>query len=294
MSLLTREPTAATALPAAAASPAADSEAMLTYIVPGESKPVLHSSAYTGDAPRFLFDTERHRVALRDLRPFAGALSLDQEGFQLLRRPTAVADLYDDAAVDAVYKPEIEALLRAATGADRVVVFDVTRRADAGGGASNRDGLRGPATRIHVDYTGKSGPKRAMDVLGADEVVRILAGGGRIAQVNAWRPIRGPVERSPLVLADAGSVRPRELIATDQLFPDRIGEIYHLAYAPTQRWYYAPRMTADEVLLIKGWDSREDGRARFTPHSAAELPGTPDEAPPRESIEVRTFLVFER
>lgn len=291
MSLLVREPVPATAATAAAA---ADGEATLTYIVPGESKPVLHSSAYTGGAPRFLFDTERHRVALRDLRPLAGALSLDQEGFQLLRRPTAVADLSDDAAVEALYKPEVEALLKAATGAERVAVFDVTRRSDAGGGAGNRDGLRGPATRIHVDYTEKSGPQRAMDVLGADAVVRILAGGGRIAQVNAWRPIRGPVERSPLALADAGSVRPRELVATDQLFPDRIGEIYHLAYAPSQRWYYAPRMTADEVLLIKGWDSRDDGRARFTPHSAAEPAGTPAEAAPRESIEVRAFLVFER
>lgn len=270
----------------------ADTEAMLTYIVASEAKPVFHSAAYTGGEPAWLFDTERHRVPVRDLRPLARSLSLDQEGFTLLRAPSAVADLHDDAAVEADYRPEVEALLREATGATRTVVFDVTRRSDAAGGAANRDGLRGPAGRVHVDYTLASGPKRARDVLGAAEVERVLSAGGRIAQVNVWRPIRGPVERSPLALADAASVRSASLVATDQVFPDRVGEIYHLAYDPGQRWYYAPRMTPDEVLLIKGWDSRGDGRARFTPHSAFDLPDTPAGAAPRESIEVRAFLVF--
>jgi hypothetical protein len=179
------------------------------------------------------------------------------------------------------------------TGASRVVIFDATRRADTGAGAKNRDGLRGPATRVHVDYTEKSGPQRVKDLLGEAEAARLAASGARIVQINVWRPIRGPVARSPLALADASSVRPEDLIATDQVFPDRVGEIYHLAHNPTQRWYYAPRMTPDEVLLIKGWDSLTDGRARFTAHGAFELPDTPADAPTRESIEVRTLVVIE-
>src|SRR5262249_13011810 len=189
-------------------------------------------------------------------------------------------DLYDDKAVEEVYYPEIEMLLRAATGASRVVVFDVTRRSDGGGGARNRDGLRGPASRVHVDYTLKSGPQRVRDFLGKAEAERLAKAGARILQANVWRPIRGPVERSPLALADAPSVRPEDLVASDQIFPDRVGEIYHLAYNPGQR------------LLIKGWDSLGD-RARFTPHSAFELPETPADAAPRESIEVRTLAIFE-
>jgi len=99
--------------------------------------------------------------------------------------------------------------------------------------------------------------------------------------------------RSPLALADASSVEREDLIAADQLFPDRVGEIYHLAYNPWQRWSYAPAMTPGEVLLIKGWDSLVDGRARFTPHSAFDLPDTPEDAAARESIEVRTLVVIE-
>jgi hypothetical protein len=280
--------------PAAGRRTSADVRAALTFITPSDTKPVFHSAAYTGGAPRVFFDTERHNVLIQDMRPLEGALSLEREGFELLRHETAVHDLYDDEAVEHVYYPELEALLRTVTGASRVVVFDATRRSDGGAGARNRDGLRGPASRVHVDYTEKSGPQRVKDLLGETEARRLAASGARIIQINVWRPIRGPVERSPLALADASSVRPEDLIATDQVFPDRVGEIYHLAHHPAQRWYYAPRMTPDEVLLIKGWDSLDDGRARFTPHGAFDLPDTPADAAPRESIEVRTLVVIER
>ena len=264
----------------------------LSYIVPQDTKPVFHSAALTGGAVEQFFETEDHTVQISDMRPFADTLSIDREGFALLGHRTAVEDLYDDVAVEQIYTPEIEALLRREFGASRVVVFDATRRSDDGEGAPNRDGLRGPAGRVHVDYTAKSGPQRVKDLLGTAEAARLAETGARIVQVNVWRPIRGPVERSPLALADASSVAPADLIATDQVFPDRVGEIYNLAYDPGQRWYYAPRMTPDEVLLIKGWDSLEDGRARFTPHSAFNLPDSADAAP-RESIEVRTLVVIE-
>jgi hypothetical protein len=271
----------------------ADVSAPLTFITRSDTKPVFHSASYTGDVPRVFFDTERHAVRIQDMRPLVDALSLDREGFELLRHDTDAGDLYDDDAIEHVYYPEIEALLREVTGASRVVIFDATRRSDAGAGAKNRDGLRGPASRVHVDYTEKSGPQRVKDLLGEAEAARLAASGARIVQINVWRPIRGPVQRSPLALADAASVAPEDLIATDQVFPDRVGEIYHLAYDPEQRWYYAPAMTPDEVLLIKGWDSLDDGRARFTPHGAFDLPDTPENAAPRESIEVRTLVVIE-
>lgn len=280
---------------AAAAIPQSFAEvrATLTFIQPQDSKPAFHSSALTGGEARFFFDTADFEVAIEDLRPIADTLSLDREGFVLRHHPTAVADLYDDAAVERDYYAETEAFLRRELGADRVVVFDATRRSDSSKGAENPDGLRGPASRIHVDYTTRSGPQRLKDFLGEAEVERLIEAGARIRQINVWRPIRGPVERSPLALADASSVRPRDLVPTDQVFPDRVGEIYHLTHHPSQRWYYAPDMTRDEVLLIKSWDSLNDGRARFTPHTAFDLPNTPADAAPRESIELRTYVITE-
>ena len=270
-----------------------DVRGALTFIVPQETKPYFESAALTGGEPRVHFEIEIRRVDVLDMRQVADMLSLDREGFLLVRHETAVEDLYDDEAIATVYDRELESLLGEVTGADRVAVFDHTRRSDSAEGAVNPDGLRGPASRVHVDYTVDSGPKRAADALGADEVSRVLSAGGRIVQINVWRPIRGPIQRTPIALADAGSVRPDDLIATDQIFPDRVGEIYQLAYAPGQRWYWAPKMERDEVILIKGWDSLDDGRARFTPHGAFRTEDQDPNAPPRESIEVRTYLVFE-
>ena len=268
--------------------------ASLNFIRRQDSKPTFQSSALTGGAPKYFYDTEAHTVTISDMREIAEDLSVDREGFELLHHPTAVKDLYDDDTVKREYFPEIKALLRKKFGASQVVIFDVTRRSDAGAGAKNPEGLRGPARQLHVDYTAKSGPQRVKDILGEEEAARLTATGARIIQINVWRPIRGPVERSPLALADASSTRQEDLIATDQIFPDRVGEIYNVAHAPSQRWYYAPRMTVNEVLLIKGWDSLDDGRARFTPHSAFNTPAMRENAPARESIEVRTLVVIEK
>jgi len=279
------------ATPAISASVAAVT-APLKFIRPTAAKPVFLSSAMTGGAPEILFDTVNHNTVIHDMRPFADVFTVDDQGFQLVRGKSNVTDFYDDAVVAGDYHPEIEALLKRELGAGRVVIFDTTRRSDSAQGAANGDGRRGPASRIHVDYTVDSGPARLADVLGAAEAQRLQAAGTRVAQINVWRPIAGPVERSPLALADAASIRPGELIATDQVFPDRTGEIYHVAHAADQRWYYAPAMTPDEAILIKGWDSDPD-RARFTPHSAFDPPHVPAGAAPRESIEVRAFAIFD-
>jgi hypothetical protein len=273
--------------------PVTEISAPLNFIRRQDKKPLFHSSALTGGKPEYFYDTEAHTVTISDMRAIAEDLSLDREGFELLHHTTAVKNLYDDDAIEQAYLPEIEALLRHKFGASQVVIFDVTRRSDGGAGAKNPEGLRGPASQLHVDYTAKSGPQRVKDILDEDEAARLTASGARIIQINVWRPIRGPVERSPLALADASSARQEDLIATDQIFPDRVGEIYNVAHTPSQRWYYAPRMTASEVLLIKGWDSLDDGRARFTPHGAFHLSDTREDAPARESIEVRSLVVIE-
>ena len=74
-----------TAPATAADRKSADVRAALTFITRSDAKPVFHSAAYTGGAPRVFFDTERHSVPIRDLRPLAGALSLEREGFELRR-----------------------------------------------------------------------------------------------------------------------------------------------------------------------------------------------------------------
>ena len=111
-------------------------------------------------------------------------------------------------------------------------------------------------------------------------------------QINVWRPVRGPVQESPLAVCDAQSMQPKDFVETDLLFEDRTGEIYTVAHNPQHRWIYFPNMQRNEAVFLKGYDSMEDGRARFTAHTGLDDPTSPADAPARESIEIRTFVFF--
>ncbi|KAG8779253.1 hypothetical protein FRC12_024508 [Ceratobasidium sp. 428] len=53
-------------------------------------------------------------------------------------------------------------------------------------------------------------------------------------------------------------------------------------------------MTPDEFVLIKCFDSKDDGSvATFTPHTAIEDPTTPSNAPDRQSIEIRALVFYD-
>ena len=261
----------------------------LNYLTPSPDRPRTYTFEPPSGEPRSNIVPELHSVPIHDVRPISETVSLDQEGFALVRQKSSVKDFYDDHEIKDVYYPEAERLIKAATGADRVFVFDHTVRKRVEG-AADRGGnlLRQPVARVHVDHTGRSGPQRVRDLI-PDEAEQLLK--GRVQIINLWRPIRGPLLDSPLAVCDARTVRPDQLIASDLVYPNRVGETYSVKYDPDHQWFYVPGMTADEVLLLKCFDSRTDGRARFAPHSAFADPTTPPDAPPRESIELRT-LVF--
>ena len=263
--------------------------APLKYRVKGPEKPAVYSDTTDADAPERGGAFDWQTVSIADGRPIVNGLSLDGEGFELRPHDTAVSSFYDDAEVRTVYYPEVEQLVKAATGASRVVIFDHTVRIEDEAQRDER-AVRGPARVVHNDYTERSGRQRVHDLLDADDAETFLH--HRFAIVNVWRSIGAPIETTPLAIADAQSIASEDLIATDLVLPDRTGEIYHVAHDPNHRWFYFPKMRRDEALLLKCYDSATDGRARFTAHTAFDNPTAPDDAALRESIEVRTLISF--
>lgn len=262
-------------------------QAPLTYLADASVKPATYNPPPGTGEVRRLGNYGTFPVRIRNARAIAADLSLDRQGFVLWTHETAVHDFYDEAELRAVYYPEVESLVRHATGAAKVVVFDHTiRTADR---AVER-GLRQPVRMVHNDYTEKSGPQRVRDLLGAEAEERLRH---RFVEINVWRPIRGPVLQAPLALADARSIAPQDVVTCDLIYADRTGEIYYGVYNPRHRWHYFPRMERHEAVLIKCYDSETDGRARFSLHTAFDDPTTPENAPPRESIEVRAFAFFD-
>ncbi|MBW2279898.1 MAG: methyltransferase [Deltaproteobacteria bacterium] len=238
--------------------------------------------------PRRTPRRDAHTVTVHDGREVLAELSLDRQGVALERHDTRVEDFYDVEEVRTRYFPEVEELVRDATGADRVVAFDHNVRC-ATRAEKGESGAQMPVRFVHNDYTLRSGPQRVRDLMG-DEAPELLR--HRFAVINAWRPIRGPVLADPLAVCDASSMRPGDFVGTDLRYRDRTGEVYSVTFRPEHRWYFFSQMERHEVMLLKCYDSSEDGRARFTAHSAIDDPGTPADAPARESIEVRALAFF--
>ena len=266
-------------------------KATLNYVAATGEKLVSYAYEPPAGVPMSNVQVEGHATTIHDLRPAASKFALDEVGFKLLAHRSAVRDFWDEDEIKRVYYPESVDLLKRVTGATEVRVFDHTLRRRVPGKTDRSTGIpRQPANLVHVDQTATSGAAR-LRVAYPDEADALLR--RRVAIVNLWRPIRSPVLDAPLAVCDARSVTPKDLVASELVYRDRRGETYNLVYNPGQRWFYAPEMRTDEVLLLKCFDSRADGAvSRFAPHTAFADPTAPQDAPPRESIELRTFVIF--
>jgi hypothetical protein len=273
-------------------------EAPLTYLAPGDGPVEVRVYPPSSRLATVRPASVRHVMPIHDARPIADRLRRDEQGFELGSYPTAFADFYDDAAVRARYYPEVQSVLQSIMGALAVVVFDHNVRSSARA-ARGEGGVRLPVDQVHNDYTEQSGPKRKLEILAA--AGRSELADRRVAFVNLWRPIVGPVLDNPLAVCDARSVAPADLVPTDIYhfgeddleIPRHSGQIYSVRHNPAHRWFYVSAMRAEEFLLLKGYDSRADGRARFMPHTGFVNPDCPSEFVPRESIEARTLVLFD-
>jgi hypothetical protein len=228
-----------------------------------------------------------HAVEIQDVRRLSRPRRLEVEGASLLHHRSDVRRFYDAEELRRVGYPEAAALVRRATGASDAVVFDHNIRGRVGGAKTPiADAVRPPVFHIHTDFTEKSAKARLAALLGA-------APARRIAAVNIWRPIAEPLRDCPLAICDASSLDPKDLLATDLLYPDRTGQIYYAAFNPAHRWYYAQDMRTDEAWIFKNYDCATDGRARFTPHTAFADPTPHAMVAPRESVEFRAFAFFD-
>lgn len=256
-------------------------ETTIPYVRAGERQ-----IFYPTDRARSYMPFEDRTVRIHDVRPIAGELSLDRNGFVLVERPTAVTDFYDPAQVREIYLAEVEALVRELLGAEKVLAFGPMVRSD---GPRTRDGNQ-PAYGAHVDYGARTVRDTVIAQLGAEEGERWL--GHRHILMNIWRPIR-TVRRTPLALADASRIRASDLNESevrgglgDPNRPTMYG--FAVSYNPDHRWWYAPAMRPDEAWAFKLYDS-DPTRVQWTAHTAFSDPTSPPDAPPRESIEIRTI-----
>ncbi|KAI0129077.1 hypothetical protein BJ170DRAFT_654249 [Xylariales sp. AK1849] len=231
--------------------------------------------------------SEAHPVRIHDVSGRESEFTLDKNGFQLYPHKSIEKDFLDDAQIKDQYYKETEQLLKDATGATKIYIFDHTIRRPTA--ASEKDpALRGPVQRVHIDQTYAAALSRVPFHLPAEEATELLK--GRVQIINVWRPIK-KILRDPLAVAEAHSVAEDDLVPLALIYPARKGETFSVKHNKGHRWFYKHGLGPEEVILIKCFDTKTDGRARRVPHTAFVDPTARDDAPARESIEVRA-LVF--
>ena len=145
---------------------------------------------------------------------------------------------------------------------------------------------------MHTDYHHHSANELFLSILQSEVNVKK----GRFAIVNGWRNISDiPVAQNDLAVLDENSlVKPDDCIDTEFKTDTYTNLQYRLNYhnARNHRWYYYPKMTKDEVLLFKQYDSKTDISGRFCFHSALNSPIESQNLATRQSIEVRAILFF--
>ncbi|THH28142.1 hypothetical protein EUX98_g6040 [Antrodiella citrinella] len=268
----------------------------LVYFVPPAdgSKPYTDINADIKDETSGKnWTRQEHILEVENLRGKEDSVSLDVNGFLYAKSPAAHRAFNVDADVEKEYYPESIELAKKLTGASRVVVFDHTIRRRRPDQIDNGPTKRQPVPLVHVDQTPESAIARVHRHLPAEDVPKLLS--KRFQIINLWRPIGHPAYDWPLGLCDYSSIDyKKDLIPSTLKYPDRDGETFSVAFNETHRWKYLRGMTPEELVLIKCYDSQEDGKtALLTAHTAFPDPSTPHDAPLRESIELRLLVFYD-
>ncbi|KZP11663.1 hypothetical protein FIBSPDRAFT_799991 [Athelia psychrophila] len=235
---------------------------------------------------------EVHQIEIENLRGKEDSVSLDTAGFQYFKRAAKHTAFANAADVEREYYPESIELIKEVTGASRVVLFDHTIRRRRPGEIEDTPEKRQPVAQVHVDQTTAAAIARVHRHVPADADALLKR---RFQIINLWRPISHAALDWPLALCDYRSVDvQKDLHPVALIYPDREGETFGVAYNPEHKWKYLRGMETDEVALIKCFDSLQDGSvAVLTPHTGFQDPSTPDNAPPRESIELRALVFYD-
>ena len=70
---------------------------------------------------------------------------------------------------------------------------------------------------------------------------------------SAWRPLVDVVKSQPLAVCHSASLREKDLIACDMIYPHVTTEIFHVLHNPNQKWYFLREQKQDEVLLMRNY-----------------------------------------
>lgn len=257
-------------------------------------------------APHEGFDADTQRVdnlefeahsniKITDVRNTKDDIKLEEYGFQILSHTSEIPSFTSPTDV-AAYKEETAQLLKETFSAVYTKCYDLIFRENVVFRRNQFDlndplHREGPAHGAHNDVTYQSGPMIIDRYTTREEKHLYLRRGFRVRIINTWRSLLPVLEDRPLALCDFRSVSTSDLIASDRILPDRVGEVYYLKYNPNHKWYWLSQQTPSEPFVLVMYDTKAGNHARFCPHVSFDNPLAPPDAAPRRSVETRSVVI---
>ena len=233
-------------------------EATLNYISNNGEKIFTETASPGGVDVRTGGTPDPHRMTIRNGRRDQGLRARPRRLPLRAPRHQGRATSSTRPRCAAVYYAEMEALVKAESGAKRVVVFDHTLRTADDELREKQEDPRGGAPRAQRLHRMVGAAARARHPAATRPTICLRR---RFAIIQVWRPIRHPVETFPLAICDARSLAVDDMVIAERRYPNRVGQTYAITYNPAHRWYWFPRMRRDEALVFKVFEFAE-GRPR--------------------------------
>jgi hypothetical protein len=252
-----------------------------------------------------------HHVTVYDIRTQEPAPQINEDGYEVLAYPTALTEeefmTYrtpeGKQMIKDRYWPELQKLILEKTGATEAIPWHFSLRNQTPGYHPDqiffmKTGISQPASTVHIDNDHTTAIDHMNRELGEEKAKELVAAHKRWAIINVWRPVGIPVQSWPLLVVDRRNV-------PNWNYPENTARVYRtndpkyykahdnfLKFHPDYIYRYADRLSPEEVIMFKDYDSRTD-RVRGTPHGGFQDDNSAADAPPRRSIEVRLFVFFD-
>jgi hypothetical protein len=248
------------------------------------------------------------RLRIHDARPIAADLSLDREGFKLIRHESELANRGDVELIRReahAYLEDLAPAVQRALGASWIIPRTASNTGVVVRSATrivpgqpfyyqrNKGAIEVPYPNAHLDYTEAS----ALNLARAENHHRGLAQRpySRLVIIQAWQAISPPPQDRPLALMDASTLDAADTfpMGADPDPNDLSGDAIRARLVvsnPAQRWLYFSDMVPSDVILFKGYDS---ANSATPPHSSFLNESVADRSHPRESVEGRFFVYYD-
>jgi hypothetical protein len=108
-------------------------------------------------------------------------------------------------------------------------------------------------------------------------------------------PLPAATRAQQHIRTSANTYRPSLPRCHARVYDDRVGETTRFTHRADHEWYWLPQQQADELSMLKCYDSVTDGSvSRWSFHTACIDPNVPRDAAVRRNIVVRCYVFFDQ